>query len=56
MLGRAEKPGRTDIRRRGPANLLTDFCNKIGTKPKSLALQRFRPESGGQLTCVGPNF
>jgi hypothetical protein len=32
MLGRAEKPGRTDIRRRGPANLLTDFCNKICQK------------------------
>jgi hypothetical protein len=31
LLGRAAKTGRTDIRRSGPANLFTDFCNKIGT-------------------------
>jgi hypothetical protein len=29
MPGRAAKTGRTDIRRSGPANPFTDFCNKI---------------------------
>jgi hypothetical protein len=39
--GASGKTGRTDIRRSGPANLFTDFCNKIGTHFPFAALHKF---------------
>jgi hypothetical protein len=35
------------------AHLLQMLTERIGTTRKSLALQRFLPESEGQLTCPG---